>query len=348
MSPTVATAADLATRLGGTVVGRGDLPVRGVNSLDEAAESELTFISDDAHARRWRASAARVALVSRTLSVPDHDPAARALIEVERADLAMVSVLEIFAPPTPLPPVGIHRSAVVEPDAVIDPSARIGALCYVGSGARIGAGCTLHVGAVVCDRTTLGEGCTLHPRAVVRERCVLGRAVTLHTGAIVGSDGFGYHPAPGGGGLVRVPHLGNVELADGVELGALTCVDRAKFGSTRIGQGSKLDNLCQIGHNVQIGRSCVLSGLTGIAGSTTVGDGVRIGGHTGIRDHVNIGSGAQLSAKSAVMGDIPAGEIWGGAPAQEIRQMFRQVAALRTLAPIAGALKRLVGKGAAE
>jgi UDP-3-O-[3-hydroxymyristoyl] glucosamine N-acyltransferase len=176
---------------------------------------------------------------------------------------------------------------------------------------------------------------------VVRERSIVGRGVTINAGAIIGSDGFGYRPAPDGKGLVRIPHIGHVVLEDGVEIGANTCIDRGTFSATVIGMGTKLDNMCQIGHNVRIGRATVMAGLSGVAGSVQIGSGVRIGAGSGIADHRHIGDGAQLAARTALMNDVPAGETWGGMPAQEAKIALREILALRKLAGIAGELSRL-------
>ncbi|MSR17670.1 MAG: UDP-3-O-(3-hydroxymyristoyl)glucosamine N-acyltransferase [Phycisphaerales bacterium] len=337
-----ATSAELAERLGGSLKGRGDLRIDGVDSLDSAACTQLTFIADKAHARRFGQSRALVALVTKGLVVSGHDPAERALIEVPDAQLALISVLEFFAPEPVLPAIGTHPRAWCDESAQVHATARIGPNATVLAHARIGAGCVLHAGCFVGDHAVIGERCVLHAGAVVRERCLLGCDVILHPGAIIGSDGFGYRPSSDGKSLRRIPHLGNVHLHDGVEIGAATCVDRAKFGSTVVGVGSKIDNLCQVGHNTRIGRNCVIAGQTAIAGSVTIGDGVRIGGQSGIRDHVTVGDGARLGAKCALWTNVPAGATFIGIPAQEARTALREIVAIRTLAPLAGALKKLV------
>jgi UDP-3-O-[3-hydroxymyristoyl] glucosamine N-acyltransferase len=253
------------------------------------------------------------------------------LIRVDNADLAVVKVLEAFAPPATLPALGVHASAVIDASATIGKDARIGPLVSVGAGSKIAAGCVLHAGARVGANVTMGEHCVIHSNAFIDERCVLGARVIIHASAVIGGDGFGYRPAADGKSLTRIPHTGNVVLDDDVEIGANTCVDRAKFGSTRIGAGTKIDNLCQIAHGCRIGRMTVIAGMSGLAGSVTVGNGVQIGGYCGIGDHKTIGDGARLAAKSAVMNDIPAGATWGGMPAQDIREELRVIAAIRKL-----------------
>ena len=343
MSHPPATARELAELVGGTLEGCATAPVRGMNSIDEAAPDEATFIVDGRYAAKWAGSRAGVALVGRKVSCLPGDATRRALIRVDHPELALAAALEAFAPPPEMPAVGVHPSAVVDPSARIGVGAAVGPLVAVGRGAVIGDGCVLHAGASVGAFTQLGARCTLHAGAVVRERCRLGQDVVVHARAVIGSDGFGYRPAADGRSLVRIPHLGSVVLEDGVEIGAGTCVDRAKFGATVIGAGTKIDNLCQIGHGCQLGRMVVIAGLTGLAGSVRVGDGAQIGGGCGIADHRTIGKGARLAARSGVMEDVPDGATWGGMPAQDVRAELRVVAAIRRLPEWSRKLRHLIG-----
>ena len=337
-----ATAAELASLVGGRLEGFADAPVRGMNAMDAAGPDEATFITDDRYASRWASSRAGVAILAESVACEVGDPSRRALVRVKHAELALAKVLEAFAAPPEGPAEGVHPSAVVDPTARIGRGVRIGALVVVGREATIGDGCALHAGAKIYGQVTLGERCVIHSNAVIRERCVLGREVVVNACAVIGGDGFGYRPSADGRTMVRIPHLGNVVLGDHVEIGANTCVDRAKFGSTVIGAGSKIDNLCQIAHNCRIGRMTVIAGLTGLAGSVQVGDGVQIGGNCGIADHRSIGDGVRLAAKSGVMEDIPAGQTWGGYPAQDIRAELRLVAAVRKLPEWSRKLRRLI------
>jgi UDP-3-O-[3-hydroxymyristoyl] glucosamine N-acyltransferase len=341
------TSSQLAALVGGALEGAGDIAFTGLSSLADATEHEATFITSDAHAKLWEHSRARIAIVGNQVktqlsnlptnsalsstSTQGAQTQSRALIRVDNADLAVVKVLEMFAPPTTLPALGAHASAVIDASAIIGKDARIGALVSIGAGSHIGNGCVLHAGARIAANVTLGEGCIIHSNAFIDERCVLGARVIIHASAVIGGDGFGYRPAADGKSLTRIPHTGNVVLDDDVEIGANTCVDRAKFGSTKIGAGTKIDNLCQIAHGCRIGRMTVIAGMSGLAGSVTVGNGVQIGGYCGIGDHKTIGDGARLAAKSAVMNDIPAGATWGGMPAQDIREELRVIAAIRKL-----------------
>ncbi|MEX2218462.1 MAG: UDP-3-O-(3-hydroxymyristoyl)glucosamine N-acyltransferase, partial [Phycisphaerales bacterium] len=254
------TTGSLARALGATLVGRDDLPLAGIDSVDRAGPGSLTFIRTAAFAAQWARSRASAALVTRGVEVPGHDPAARALLVVESADLALVKALALFAPEAQRGTPGVHPSAVVDPAARVDPSASVGPCCVVGAGAVIGAGVRLISGVSVGRGATIGDGSVLHHGVYVGERCVLGRRCVLWPGVVVGADGFGYMPDPSGRGVLKYPHIGTVEIGDEVEVGANTCIDRAKFAATVIGDGTKIDNLCQIGHNVRVGRACLICG----------------------------------------------------------------------------------------
>lgn len=339
--PVPSTSAEVAGVVLGRLEGPGDLPVSGVNSLDEASADQVSFASSPGHAARVAKSLARVVIVSESI---DLGAAARdrAVIRVEDAERSLILLLEAFAPIQSAPAPGVHASAVVAPGVSLGKGVRIGAFVSIGARSEIGPGCVLHEGVRIGSDASIGEGCELRENAVVHDRVRLGRRVILRAGCVVGSEGFGFRPSPDGRGIRRVPHLGTVRIDDDVELGAGTCVDRAKFGETVIGAGTKIDNLCQIGHNVRIGQSCVVAGLTGIAGSVEIGNGVRIGGQTGVADHVRIGHGATLAATSSVMNDVPDGATWGGSPAQEVRIELRQQAAVRKLPELARRLRHLL------
>lgn len=316
-APVSFTAGQVAAMLGAQVVGCADAPITGVSGIDPGKDGALTFIRSERFARKWAASRCSVALVSEGIEVEGHDPDARALIRVPDADLAVIAILGHLTPPTHTPPVGVHPSAVVDDSATIAPTAVVGPLCTVGPGAVIGDNVKLlarvHVGA----GARIGDNTTLHPGVVVGDRCVVGARCTLHANVALGADGFGYHPAPGGSGHVKVPHAGIVLIDDDVEIGAGSCVDRAKFGATHIHRGVKIDNLVQIGHGVTIGEHSLICALCGIAGSVTIGKNVTLAGQVGVADNFTIGDGATVAAKSGVICSIPAGESWLGYPARK-------------------------------
>ena len=330
-----ATAADLAGVVSGELEGLGSAEIRGIEALAESREGDLTFVGDARHAKRWSDSKATVALVGRDLDLGEWDRTRRAVVRVDDADQAMIVVLEALEAATSSladhPAPGRHPSAVIDETAKVADDAAIGSGVVVGPRVVVGAGVMIDAGVRLYADAVVGARCHLHANVVVRERCVIGDGTILHAGVVIGSDGFGYRPAPDGSGLRKIPHLGHVEIGNDVEIGANTCIDRGKFGATVIGHGSKIDNLCQIGHNCRIGRSVVISGLTGIAGSTTVGDGTLIGGGCGLADHLRIGAGCQIGARSGIMNDIPDGETWAGFPAKEIRHALKEQAVIRKL-----------------
>jgi len=178
----------------------------------------------------------------------------------------------------------------------------------------------------------IGRNTTLHPNVTIYTHCRIGDDVILHANVVIGADGFGYRPDPSGRGLVKLPHRGIVEIHDRVEIGAGSCVDRARFGATVIGEGTKIDNLVQIGHNCRVGRSCVICGCTGIAGSVTIGDGVQIGGNCGLGDNLTIGNGVKIAGNAALMHDVPDGATYAGYPAMPARDYMRILGAMKKAA----------------
>jgi len=313
------------------VVGRDDLVIEGVDTVADAGPRDLTFMIDARRARGWGTSAAGAALVSDGLDVPGHDEQSRALIVVRDAEQSMIDALALFMPEEDSPPKGVDAQARIDATADIGRDVAVGPFVTVGPGARVGGGVVLHSGVRIGRDAVIGDDSVLHANVVVRDRCTVGRRVILHSGAAIGTDGFGYRPDPSGGGLRKMPHVGDVVIEDDVEIGANTCIDRAKFGSTVIGAGTKVDNLVQIAHNCRIGRSCVIAAQVGLAGSVTVGDGVQMGGQVGVAEHLTIGDGAQLGAQCGVLKDTPPGERVWGSPAQPARERLRQIAILRSL-----------------
>ena len=324
------TTAQLAEYLDTRVEGDESLTITGLNSLEEARPEELSFVGDERHARIWLESHAGCIVVSAGLELPERS-ASSTILSVESADLAMIRLLELFSPPA------TEESAFIAPSAVIEEGAELGRNVWVGEHCRIRRGCVigdgtrLEGGVDLYEDSHIGAHCVLHSGARIHARCRVGDHSIIHSNVVIGSDGFGYRPSEDGSSLVKTPHLGNVEIEAHVEIGAGTCIDRGKFGATRVGHGTKIDNLCQIGHNCQIGRLCVICGQVGIAGTTKIGDGTQIGGGSGLKDHLVIGRGVSIGARSGVMNDIPDGEIWYGVPAGERSRILREHAAIRRL-----------------
>ncbi|MDG2095012.1 MAG: UDP-3-O-(3-hydroxymyristoyl)glucosamine N-acyltransferase [Phycisphaerales bacterium] len=338
------TVADIAAFLGQSFDGCGDLVINGLNSLDAAASDDLTFIHAEKWSRDWKDAGAGAALVTRGIEVSGHDPSSRALIVVDDAEIAMLHVLESFSKSAQKPRVpGVHPTAIVDESADIGTDVHIGAHVTIGANAVIGQAATLEAGVRIGPDVVVGDGTTLHANVVVEHNCSLGSGCRVHPGVVIGADGFGYRPDPGGRGLMKVPHLGTVIIGDDVELGAGTCIDRAKFGATRIGNNTKIDNLVQVAHNVIIGQSTVIAAQAGIAGSAEIGNGVQIGAHAGIVEHLKVGDGARIGAKAGVIKNVAAGEVVAGIPAQPARETLRQVAALRKLPDYLARQGRLKG-----
>ncbi|MCH2153238.1 MAG: UDP-3-O-(3-hydroxymyristoyl)glucosamine N-acyltransferase [Phycisphaerales bacterium] len=326
------TVADIAEFVGGEIQGHGQLEITGLNSLDEATGSEMTFLHAARWAQRWPEVIAGAALVTRGVEVGEFDTAVRAIIKVDNAELAMLELLQEFGKAqAEIHEPGIHPSAVIDPTVELGQQVTIGPHVSIGAGSALGDQVVLAAGVRLGAEVTIGAGTVLHANVVIERGCTVGRGCRFHPSVVIGADGFGYRPDPEVGKLLKVPHLGTVTIGDDVELGAGTCVDRAKFGVTSIGDNSKLDNLVMVAHNVKIGRSTVIAGQAGIAGSAVIGDGVQIGAHAGLVEHVVVGDGARIGAKAGVMKNVPAGEVVAGIPAQPAKEALRQVSALRKL-----------------
>lgn len=314
--------------LKGTIIGDTSIKITAPEQLELAKSSEISFIGNKKYEKLWQDSKACVAVVNEDISIEPGEN--RAFIKVKNADLAMSQVLELFAPPTPLFTTEIHPTAVIDPTAVIGSGTRIGAGSYIGPKVALAENVTIYPNVTILDECTIGQNTVIWSGAVIRERCHLGSHCIIHPNATIGADGFGFRPCSERG-LVKVPQIGNVIIGNGVEIGANSCVDRGKFSSTILGDGCKIDNLVQIGHNSKLGKFCIMAGNSGLAGSVTLGNGVIIGGSASIKDHTTIGDGAIVGAGSGVTCDIPAGKTMLGYPAVEARDALKQWAILKRL-----------------
>jgi UDP-3-O-[3-hydroxymyristoyl] glucosamine N-acyltransferase len=329
------TAAELARRLGGTLEGDGARVVHAVAALEEAGPQTLSWVATRELLPRLAKSQAAVVLVPSDCEVP----AGRTAIHVADPDLALCDVLRWLAPPLePLPP-GVDAAATVAADAIVE-GAAIGPQVSVGPRARIGPGTQLHPGVRVGAEASIGRDCVLWPNVVVRERVTIGDRVIIHPNATIGADGFGYLQREGR--HVKIPQVGTVLIEDDVEIGANTCVDRARSGVTRIRRGTKIDNLVQVGHNVDVGEDCVIVAQCGISGSTSLGHHVVLAGQVGLTDHLRIGDGVQVAAQSGVVGDIPSGQVCRGTPAVDNYLYGRQQVGIRRLPKFMEQIRELV------
>jgi UDP-3-O-[3-hydroxymyristoyl] glucosamine N-acyltransferase len=323
------TLADIARIVGAAAPAgaTGGMIIKGVNALEAAGPDEISFIGSDRFLKVFAGTRAGAVLVQRKVSLPAG--CTRAVLLVDDADLAMAKVLAAFAPPVQRPEPGVHPTAQIHPSASIGEGACIAPYVVVGRSSRIGRDCQLHSGVVIGDEVSIGDECVLHANVVVRERVQVGHRVIVNASSVLGTDGFGYRW--NGSRHEKIPQIGTVIIEDDVELGSCVCVDRAKYGATRVGRGTKIDNLVQIAHNVELGEHCVLAGQTAIAGSTTIGSGVVFGGASSVRDHVHIGSGAMIAARAGVIEDVDPKTMVSGMPALPHRQQLREQAAFRRL-----------------
>ena len=326
--------------IGGTLTGNPAILITGVEKVSEATENQLTFIGQKKYVKQWHKSSALAAIVLDSLNIETGQ--GRALTSVADADLALAQVLNMFEPEPPKCGTGIHSTAVIDSTAMIGAAAVIGAGCYVGPGVVIGPGTKLYPNVTVLDGTRIGSQTVIWSGAVIRERCRIGNDCIIHPNVTIGADGFGYRPSPDGRGLVKIPQIGTVEIGDGVEIGAGSCIDRGKFSATSIGDGTKIDNLVQIAHNCQVGRSCVMAGQTGLAGSVTLGDGVIMGGRAMVSDHVAVGAGVKIGGNAGVVSDVAPGKTLLGFPAADHRQTLRLWAAQKLLPDL---IKYITKKG---
>lgn len=329
------TVAELAKAAGGVVRGDASVRIRRVRGIEEAGPEDITWISHEKYAGRVRFSRAGAVIVDRHFG----DTPMPAIL-CDDPSFAMMRVLAKFAPPVSMPPSGVDRTAVVADSAKVGADVRIGPHVVVGPRATIGDRCVLHAHVYVGEETELGPDCVLWPGVVVRERCRLGKRVVLHPNVTIGGDGFGYYYRDGV--HHKIPQIGTVEIEDDVEIGAGSCVDRAKFSATRIGAGTKIDNLVQIAHNVEIGPHCVIVAQCGVGGSTRLGQFVVLGGQVGVRDHITLGDGVRVAAMSGIAKDFPAGMVVNGIPAVDNQQYLREQVQVRRLPEDMALLKELV------
>ena len=306
-------------------------------ALDAATAQDVSFLGNEKYHAQFLSTAAAAVIVPRGVT---DGPAGTALIAVENPSLAFAVVVRHFAAATRSFGPGIHPRAFVDPSASLDPAhVRVQAGAVILAGAHIGNGSDIGANCVIGEDVKIGENCRIMANVSIRERCVLGDRVILQPGAVIGSDGYGYEFSEGR--HLKIDQVGTVEISNDVEIGANTTIDRARFGKTLIGEGTKIDNLVQIGHNVVIGRHCLIISQTGISGSSHLGDYVTCAGQVGIAGHVKIGSKAVLSARTGVTADLAGDMVYSGKPAQPMREEMKSQAHLRRLPKLIARVKAL-------
>jgi UDP-3-O-[3-hydroxymyristoyl] glucosamine N-acyltransferase len=332
--------ADIAAAVGGTVQGDGEVRLSRIAPLDRAGPDDLSFLAGQKYVKMASETKAGGILVSPELKDTPGGCANR--VVVSKPHEAILAILpQLYRAPS-RPFVGVHPTAVVDPTATIDHDVCIEPYAIIGARVTIRRGAWIGSHSVIGDGAQLGEDVRLYPHVTLYPSVVLGSRVAIHSGSRIGSDGFGY--VYKGGAHQKVPHVGGCVIGNDVEIGANCTIDRGSVDQTVIGDGTKLDNLVHVAHNVRIGRLCLMAAQVGIAGSTRIGDGVVMAGQVGVGGHVNIGDRVTLTAQSGAVSDVPAGETWSGFPARPHRETLRTYAASNRLPDLLKRIERLLGR----
>jgi UDP-3-O-[3-hydroxymyristoyl] glucosamine N-acyltransferase len=325
---------ELAELVGGTVVGDPDTEIRGISGIKEAGPGDITFVANPRYIPLLAGTRASAAVVGPGVN-SRHLP----LVVVGNPDLAFAQVVALFGPEPRVTPVGVHPSAVIGTDVHLGEGVSVMPLVVIDDGAEIGAGTILYPHVYVGQEACIGRDCILYAGVKVRERCILGNRVIVHSNAVIGSDGFGYATVEGV--HHKIPQVGIVQIDDDVEIGANVTIDRARFDRTHIMEGTKIDNLVQIAHNVTIGKRCVIVAQTAIAGSAHIGDSVVIAGQSGVDGHIEVGSLVRMAARSGVTKDVAPARVISGFPAQAHDRELKLQASLRRVPELLRTVRQL-------
>jgi UDP-3-O-[3-hydroxymyristoyl] glucosamine N-acyltransferase len=327
---------ELAPRLGCTVRGDDAVEVFRVSGIDEAGPGDLTFVANHRYAPRLAATRASAVIVA-----PGLESVLPSLI-CANPYLAYARAVALLHPQRP-PAVGVDPSAHVDPTAVLEEGVHVGPLAVVSARVRVGRGSIVHPHVVLYPDVEIGEDCVLHSGVQVREGCRLGNRVIVQNGAVIGADGFGFAKDEAGR-YHKIPQVGIVVIEDDVEIGALSAIDRAAMRETRIGRGTKIDNLVQIGHSVTIGADTVVAGQVGIAGSTQIGNRVTLAGQVGVAGHLKVGDGAIATAQTGIPSDVDPGALVSGSPAVDNRTWLKSSAVFARLPELQRRVRELERK----
>lgn len=331
---------ELARRVKGVLHGDEQIQVDGVQSIDKAGPGELTFGIDEVNLKKLRTTQpAAIVIAPNKFEAAQKEYPSRTWIVVDDPFGAFIEILQLFRPQKAREVFGVSPQAIVAQTAQIGPGCNIYPNAVIGENVVIGPDCDIHPGVVISADCRIGAQCVIYPNAVLYPQVQVGNRVIIHASAVLGADGFGYRFQ--NGQFIKIPQLGIVVLADDVEIGACTTVDRAMIGATVIGEGTKLDNLVMIGHNCELGKHNAFASQVGLAGSVTTGDYVRCAGQVGIADHVHIGTQAVLGAKAGIHRDMEGGKSYLGAPATEDQEQFRILMAVRKLPEMRQQLRKL-------
>jgi UDP-3-O-[3-hydroxymyristoyl] glucosamine N-acyltransferase len=330
--------AAIAEKVGATLEGDGNVEISSAAPITSAGDGQITFVANTLYIKHLPTTKATAVVVDEEIECPKH----LNILRHKEPYLTFARIVDLVAPPEAPAKSGVADSAVVASDATVDPSASIGELCVIGAGAKIGPNCRLEAQVYIGKDVQLGSNCRLYPGVRILDGCQLGNNVTLHSGTVIGSDGFGY--AQTSEGMKKIRQIGIVVIEDDVEIGANCAIDRGALGATRIGRGTKIDNLVQIAHNVETGEHCIIISQVGISGSTKLGKGVILAGQVGLVGHIEIGDGTIVGAQSGVSKSIPAGQTWFGYPARAIMETKRIEAALVKLPDLFKRFRKLEKK----
>ena len=331
------TAEMIAGLISGEVVGDKNATVHTVSSIEDGKQGGLAYLSNPKYEPYLYTTQCSIVLVDK--SFESKQPVAATLIKVDNVGACVLQLLQMYQAMKPQKS-GVSQRASISEKATVGQNCYIGDFAVIEAGAVIGDGAKIYPHCYVGDNVKVGAGTTLYPRVSIYEGCVIGSRCIIHAGAVIGADGFGFAPNAAGG-FDKIPQLGNVIIEDDVEIGANTCIDRAKTDSTIIHRGVKLDNLIQVGHNVQIGENTVSSAQMGIAGTSKVGRNCFLAGQVGIADHITIGDNVKIGSQSGIDRDVPSGEIRFGSPALKGMGYYRSFAVFKELPELARKLRNL-------
>jgi len=342
---TAVSAQDIATAVQGRVEGNPNAQIDSAAGLDDATEKQISFFHNLKYIDSLTKTRAGIVLIPEKTEGATL-PEGKTLIRVANPQWAFAQVLHVLDKGRQKHPKGIHPTAVIEEGATVDPTAHIGAHVVIQAGSKIGARTIIYPNCFFGARSEVAEDGLIYPNVVLREDTQVGARAIIHSGVVLGADGYGF--APHNGKHNKIPQIGRVVIEDDVEIGANVAIDRATTGETRVGAGTKIDNLVHIAHNVQIGKNCLITAQVGFAGSTKVGNNVVFGGQAGIVGHVTIGDGAVIAAQTGVMNDVAPGDVLFGSPARPIKLAMKLQALYNKLPEIYAATKNLRKKDSNE
>lgn len=331
------TVKDIAEFIGGELKGDGAIEIRGVSSIDDAKEGEITFIESPRFKEKVKETGASCIITSF-----DIEDANKPVIKCKNPSLALTKVIEKIFPYEISHPKGIDRSAKIGKDVKFGKDTSIGTNSVIGDDVAIGDGSIVYPLVYVGPGAKIGKNAIIYPNVTIREKTIIGNNVTIHSSTVIGADGFGF--VKDGAKFLKIPQMGIVEIQDDVEIGACVTIDRARFGKTQVGKGTKIDNLVQIAHNVRIGENCIVIAQVGISGSVNIGKNVMVGGQVGITDHVEIGDNVMIAAKAGITKSVPPKTVMSGIPARSHNIMKKLVAHIDNLPKLVDRLEKLERK----